>query len=84
MTCNEFINNFQSVISDTRGEGKAWIHFEGRTPDITSNCVEALRSMYVEKDLMISVECEKPDRRGLDRAAEKADVVFYSKLWAEV
>ncbi len=42
--------------------------------------------MYAGKDekLGISVECEKPDRRALDCAAEMADVVFYSKLWAEV
>ncbi|KAF1913501.1 Ribokinase-like protein [Ampelomyces quisqualis] len=80
MTCKEFIENFQSIMSNERAKGKVWIHFEGRIPDITSDCVMVLRSMYGAKDLKISVECEKPDRRGLDFAAERADVVFYSKF----
>jgi ketohexokinase len=84
MTCKEFIDNFQTVVLDGSPQAKVWIHFEGRIPDITSDCVEALRGMCSKTDLMISVECEKPDRKELDRAAAQADVVFYSKLWAEV
>jgi ketohexokinase len=31
----------------------------------------------------ISVECEKPERVGMEEVARYADVVFYSRLWAE-
>jgi ketohexokinase len=34
--------------------------------------------------LKVSVEIEKPGRRGLQELAEEADVVFYSKTWAQV
>lgn len=33
---------------------------------------------------MISVEVEKPDRKGLEQLAQVANVVFYSKSWAWV
>lgn len=33
---------------------------------------------------MISVEVEKPGREGLEKLAEVAHVVFYSKSWAWV
>jgi len=32
----------------------------------------------------VSVEVEKPGREGLEELAAEADVVFYSKSWAEV
>ncbi|KAI8625385.1 hypothetical protein F5Y19DRAFT_479689 [Xylariaceae sp. FL1651] len=32
----------------------------------------------------VSVEVEKPGREGLDELAALADVVFYSRSWAEV
>lgn len=32
----------------------------------------------------VSVEAEKPCREGLEKLAAEADVVFYSKTWAEV
>ena len=32
----------------------------------------------------ISVEVEKPNRDGLQALAAEADVVFYSKSWAQV
>jgi ketohexokinase len=33
---------------------------------------------------MISIEVEKPNRAGLQELAAEADVVFYSKGWAQV
>jgi ketohexokinase len=83
MTCEEFITELRHTVDAFSVGEKAWIHFEGRAPEITTGCVRALRGMS-EWDFPISVECEKPDRKGLDQAAELADVVFYSKLWAEV
>ncbi|OAL57140.1 ketohexokinase-like protein [Pyrenochaeta sp. DS3sAY3a] len=57
-------------------------HFEGRIPDVTFACVRYLRKSAVYKDYKISVECEKPERTGIIYAAQEADIVFYSKLWA--
>jgi ketohexokinase len=87
MTCEEFVDKFRSTISCgamQEGGNSVWMHFEGRVPEVTNECVRELRDMHGNKGLRISVECEKPDRKGLDCAAVLADVVFYSKLWAEV
>jgi ketohexokinase len=87
MTCADFIEKFRSTISHDNAQQvgkKIWIHFEGRIPEVTNDCVRELRNMNGSGDLKISVECEKPDRKALDHAAQLADVVFYSKLWAEV
>ena len=71
----------------------SWYHFEGRVPDITLRCVEYLRSAQAgqEKEkkrrkgeVKVSVECEKPERERLSDVARLADVVFYSRLWANV
>jgi ketohexokinase len=83
MTCEEFITELRLTVPEQDLGEQAWIHFEGRVPEITTECVRALRGMS-GWDFIISVECEKPDRKGLDQAVELADVVFYSKLWAEV
>jgi hypothetical protein len=87
MTCAEFIEKFRSTICREdmqNGGNNVWMHFEGRVPEVTNECVRELRSMSGMEGLRISVECEKPDRKALDHAARLADVVFYSKLWAEV
>lgn len=87
MSCDEFVSKFRATVPDAKANGsrsKVWVHFEGRIPQVTSECVRALRKMEEYKHAVVSVECEKPDRRGLDEAAQMADVVFYSKLWAEV
>lgn len=60
---------------------RAWIHFEGRIPDVTHACVAFLRSEFPRFGL--SVECEKPERTHMADVATLADAVFYSKLWAE-
>ncbi|KIH90848.1 ketohexokinase [Sporothrix brasiliensis 5110] len=62
----------------------SWWHFEGRIPETTSACIEHLLSRRdASNDIVISVEVEKPDRKGLRDLAAMADVVFYSKSWAE-
>ena len=65
-------------------EKRTWIHFEGRNPEVTYDCVQQLRRILMVGGLMISVECEKPERTVMAQAALLADVVFYSRLWAEV
>ncbi|PSN70385.1 ketohexokinase-like protein [Corynespora cassiicola Philippines] len=82
MTVEEFAAKaFNLAVVEDVKEG--WYHFEGRIPDITLKCVEALREAHEHRGMKISVECEKPEREGMKRVAELADVVFYSKLWAE-
>ncbi|KAG9187848.1 ketohexokinase [Alternaria panax] len=75
----------QQVFSFTGGKEqgwkKAWFHFEGRVPEVTLSCVRFLRDQFPH--FKISVECENPQRTGMAEVAKYADVVFYSKLWAE-
>ncbi|KAK7965960.1 uncharacterized protein PG986_000237 [Apiospora aurea] len=55
---------------------------QGRIPETTLRCIQYLRQAMPKAS--ISVEVEKPDREGLQELAAEADVVFYSKSWAEV
>ncbi|KAL2868732.1 ketohexokinase [Aspergillus lucknowensis] len=76
MTLEEFIG-----IVDQLNTKSAWFHFEGRIPDVTLECIRYLRRL--SSDIRISVEIEKPGREGLQELAKDADVVFYSKAWAQ-
>ena len=55
---------------------------QGRIPDVILGCIQYLRRKCLS--VRISVEIEKPGRQGLQELAEAADVVFYSKTWAQV
>lgn len=55
---------------------------KGRIPETTLRCIRHLRQ--VMPGSTISVEVEKPNREGLVELAAEADVVFYSRSWAEV
>jgi ketohexokinase len=68
--------------ADGRQVGEnVWVHFEGRIPEVTHSCVKLLRRDF--SHYKISVECEKPERTEMAEIAKLADVVFYSRLWAE-
>lgn len=56
--------------------------FKGRIPDVILDCIKYLRTRF--PSVRISVEVEKPRRPGLQELAAEADVVFYSKSWAQV
>jgi hypothetical protein len=49
---------------------------------VTLQCIRRLR--HQRPDCQVSVEVEKPGRDGLEELAAEADVVFYSKTWAQV
>jgi ketohexokinase len=83
MTTQEFMDKAAELSQPDYGQG-GWYHFEGRVPEITVQCVEYMRSALKQRGWKISVECEKPERGGLVEAAKIADVVFYSRLWADV
>ncbi|KAL4907426.1 hypothetical protein BDW74DRAFT_176195 [Aspergillus multicolor] len=76
MRLEEFVH-----MVDELGTDAGWYHFEGRIPDVTLACIRYLRQQY--PNVKISVEVEKPGREGLQELAEEADVVFYSKSWAQ-
>ncbi|KAL8979031.1 MAG: hypothetical protein Q9177_006244, partial [Variospora cf. flavescens] len=74
------LEEFASV-ADELGEGMGYCHFEGRIPDVTRGCIQHLRHNH--PNVKISVEVEKYGREGLQSLAVLADVVFYSKSWAQ-
>lgn len=55
---------------------------KGRIPETTLRCIRHIRQAMPGST--ISVEVEKPNREGLAELAAEADVVFYSRTWAEV
>ncbi|XDG01944.1 hypothetical protein ABKA04_001559 [Annulohypoxylon sp. FPYF3050] len=75
MTIDEFV-----TAADEVGD-EAWFHFEGRIPETTLQCIRYLRRSF--PNTRVSVEVEKPGRGGLEELAAEADVVFYSRTWAE-
>ncbi|KAI1175505.1 Ribokinase-like protein [Nemania sp. FL0916] len=76
MTFDEFVAATKNVDGDD-----AWYHFEGRIPATTLQCIQWLRRSKPEAK--VSVEIEKPGREGLEELVAEADVVFYSRSWAE-
>lgn len=79
MTLGEFQDAVETGIHQT---GKRmWFHFEGREVDTSVACMRWLRQQY--SDVLLSVEVEKPNREGLELMAAEADVVIFSKSWAE-
>lgn len=55
---------------------------QGRIPSTTLQCIRLLRTTLPQA--RVSVEIEKPGRDGLPELAAQADVVFFSRAWAEV
>ncbi|PYH49935.1 ketohexokinase [Aspergillus saccharolyticus JOP 1030-1] len=76
MNVDEFVK-----IAEALGSNDSWFHFEGRIPEVTLSCIHYLREQFPA--VKISVEVEKPERPGLQQLAKEADVVFYSKVWAQ-
>ncbi|KAK0392398.1 hypothetical protein NLU13_1893 [Sarocladium strictum] len=75
------VPEFQERVQSFDPTQETWWHFEGRIPPVTLACMHLLRTLL--PGAMISVEIEKPGREGLKDLAAQADVVFYSRAWAE-
>jgi hypothetical protein len=75
-------DRFKAGTAGCEVEEETLWHFEGRLPETTIECVRYLRRVLPR--CRISVEVEKPNREGLRELAEQADIVFYSRAWAEV
>ncbi|KAH8908846.1 hypothetical protein BR93DRAFT_966875 [Coniochaeta sp. PMI_546] len=76
------VQEFADIADSFRDIPQTWWHFEGRIPGTTLACIRHLRRVL--PNCRISVEVEKPNRDGLRELAAAADVVFYSRAWAEV
>ncbi|KAF2655063.1 Ribokinase-like protein [Lophiostoma macrostomum CBS 122681] len=83
MSLDEFAVRVDTMMANTKEDDTVWYHFEGRVPDVTLACVKYLESRRKQRKTFISVELEKPERVGMKEVAQEADLVFYSKLWAE-
>ncbi|ORY03468.1 pfkB family kinase [Clohesyomyces aquaticus] len=80
MTVDEFIQKSRQIRTLANAVS-TWYHFEGRIPEVTIRCIQFLRSDFPQ--YKISVEVEKPGREGLTALAAAADLIFYSRSWAE-
>lgn len=81
MTTQEFVDGACTIRRQSRSE-RHWFHFEGRIPVVTQASVKWLCENFPSAS--ISVECEKPDREYMAQVSQDADVVFFSRIWAEV
>ncbi|KAL2263650.1 hypothetical protein VTK26DRAFT_5812 [Humicola hyalothermophila] len=76
------VDEFGEIADHFVGQGdNCWWHFEGRIPETTLRCIHYLRRTM--PGCTVSVEVEKPGREGLVELAAEADVVLYSRSWAE-
>lgn len=75
MTCEEFVQLFRRTVPEQCPDERAWVHFEDRDPEMVRGCVRQLRAMR-GGEIVISVECEKPDRKWLGDAAKLAKVTY--------
>lgn len=78
MKLEEFQERVRAI---DQGGGRMWFHFEGREVETSTACMRWLRQQY--PDVVLSSEVEKPNREGLEMMAAEAEVVFFSKSWAE-
>ncbi|KXJ97004.1 hypothetical protein Micbo1qcDRAFT_211272 [Microdochium bolleyi] len=84
MTVEEFRAIADGIVAgreEAAVGGEAWFHFEGRIPDVTLECMRYLRQRH---QVQVSVEIEKPGRQGLQELVAEADIVFFSRAWAQV
>ncbi|CAJ0640450.1 3081_t:CDS:2 [Entrophospora sp. SA101] len=60
-----------------------WIHFEGRNAEEEAKMIDYIDTKEWRSKAMVSVEMEKPYRRNLEVLMHRADVLFFSKVFAE-
>ncbi|KAH6619948.1 Ribokinase-like protein [Boeremia exigua] len=78
----EFVEKMEALVHAQSEE--VWVHFEGRGGGVLVGCMEWLRQRFGwHGRVRVSLECENPARGELARVLPLADVVFYSRAWAE-
>ena len=60
-----------------------WIHFEGRNAAEVAKMMDYIDTKVWRPKAIVSVELEKPYRRNLETLMNRADVLFFSKVFAE-
>ncbi|CAG8441462.1 1447_t:CDS:2 [Diversispora eburnea] len=81
LTFDEFKRKFDTVCNEEIPFN--WIHFEGRNAAEETKMIDYIDTMAWRKNTIISVELEKPYRKGLENLMQRADVLFFSKVFAE-
>ncbi|KAH7318650.1 Ribokinase-like protein [Stachybotrys elegans] len=75
------VDEFRAIAQDFSPSQDTWWHFEGRIPNTTKECIQIVHQLH--PDAPVSIEIENPGRAGLEELAGLADVVFYSRAWAQ-
>ncbi|KAG9295983.1 hypothetical protein G9A89_011835 [Geosiphon pyriformis] len=89
LTFEEFEREFEAscaeALSNDPNNGLPfnWIHFEGRNTEEVAKMIDFIDGKSWRNKCIISVELEKPHRRGLENLMHRGDVVFFSKVFAE-
>ncbi|CAI2176206.1 9622_t:CDS:2 [Funneliformis geosporum] len=89
LTFEEFKRKFDAVcnevvISTSNSDFPFnWIHFEGRNTVEEAKMIDHIDTKVWRPRTIISVELEKPYRRGLETLMSRSDVIFFSKVFAE-
>ncbi|CAH1764882.1 12540_t:CDS:2 [Entrophospora sp. SA101] len=77
------MSNYDYGVEDEDGAPFNWIHFEGRNAQEVSKMIDYIDSKDWRSRAIVSVELEKPYRKGLEILMSKSDVLFFSKVFAE-
>ncbi|CAG8503815.1 2966_t:CDS:2 [Ambispora gerdemannii] len=89
LTFEEFKRKFEGVCDEAAMNDLNqdvpfnWIHFEGRNTEEVAKMMDHTDTKEWRNRCIISVELEKPHRKGLEDLMHRADVVFFSKVFAE-
>ncbi|CAG8439269.1 7437_t:CDS:2 [Ambispora leptoticha] len=88
LTFEEFKRKFEDACAEVMTDLDQdipfnWIHFEGRNTEEVAKMMDYIDTKTWRDRCIISVELEKPHREGLEDLMYRADVVFFSKIFAE-
>ncbi|CAG8615351.1 3539_t:CDS:2 [Ambispora leptoticha] len=89
LTFEEFKGKFEEacaeLVTDDLNQAVpfSWIHFEGRNTEEVAKMMDYIDTKEWRDRCIMSVELEKPHRKGLEDLMHRADVVFFSKVFAE-
>ncbi|CAG8665496.1 15693_t:CDS:2, partial [Acaulospora morrowiae] len=87
LTFEEFKRKFDQACAEEIARSNEvpfdWIHFEGRNAAEETKMIDYIDTMIWREKTVISVELEKPYRKGLETLMHRADALFFSKVFAE-
>ncbi|CAJ0625279.1 7852_t:CDS:2 [Entrophospora sp. SA101] len=89
LTFDEFKHEFDKVCTEEMIEDDDkivpfdWIHFEGRNAEEEAKMIDYIDTKEWRSKVIVSVELEKPYRINLEILIHRADVLFFSRAFAE-